>query len=127
MSVRIDRMVGLLLSGLAVCALALAPAPARGEEKESTLRGEVLDLACYLSGGMKGSEHASCARACAQGGQPMGLLADDGKVYTLIASHNNMKPYQDARDLAGAHVEIKGTVYKQGALAGIEVHAIAAK
>ena len=48
-------------------------------------------------------------------------------LYTLIAGHNDMKPYQDARDLAGAHVEIKGKVYKQGALAGIEVHAIAAK
>lgn len=127
MSGKSRRLIGLLLSGLAVSALALAPVLLLAEEKEKTLHGEVLDLACYLSSGAKGSDHASCAKSCAQGGQPMGLLADDGKVYTLFADHGNMKPYQDARDLAGAKVEIKGKIFKQGALAGIEVQSVTAK
>ena len=127
MSSRVRGMIGLSLSVLAVFALTFVPTLVRAEEKEKTIKGEVLDLACYLSQGAKGADHASCARSCAKGGQPMGLLSDDGKVYTLIANHDNMKPFEDAKGLAGAHVEVKGKVYKQGALEGIEVLAIAAK
>ena len=125
MSARVRTIFGLSLSGLAVFALTFVPTLVRAEEK--TIKGEVLDLACYLSQGAKGADHASCARSCAKGGQPIGLLSDDGKVYTLIANHDTMKPFEDAKGLAGAHVEVKGKVYKQGALEGIEVLAIAAK
>jgi hypothetical protein len=110
-----------------VAALAFAFLPTLALAQEKTMTGEVLDLACYIGQGAKGKDHASCARACAKGGQPMGLLTDDGKVYTLVGNHDNMKPYESARDLAGAHVEIKGKVHTQGGLEAIEVLSIAAK
>ena len=110
-----------------VAALAFAFLPTISMAQEKTMTGEVLDLACYIAQGAKGKDHASCARACAKGGQPIGLLSDDGKVYTLIGSHDNMKPYESAKDLAGTHVEIKGKVHAQGSLAAIEVLSITAK
>ena len=64
-----------LLLGLA---LLLAVVPAQAEEV--TFTGEVLDLACYVGRGAKGADHAGCAKSCVKGGQPMGLLTEDGKV-----------------------------------------------
>ncbi len=31
---------------------------------EGTWTGEVLDLACYINNGAKGSDHAGCAKSC---------------------------------------------------------------
>ena len=106
---------------------AAAPAAFGAGDKDKTITGEVLDHACYIMHGAKGKGHADCAKACAKGGQPMGLLADDGKVYLLVAAHDNMKPYEEAKDLAGALVEVKGEVGQKGELQAIEVHAIKAK
>lgn len=108
-------------------AIASALFPAVWCAQEKTITGEVLDLACYLTQGAKGPDHASCAKACAKGGQPMGLLGSDGKVYVLVASHDNGKPYDAAKDLAGTKVEVKGNVSKQGSLEAIEVLSITAK
>ncbi len=56
----------------------------------------------------------------------MGLLGDDGRIYLLIANHDSSKPFDDAKDLAGARVEIKGSLSKQGSLEAIEVLSVAA-
>jgi hypothetical protein len=52
--------------------------------------GEVIDTWCYLSGVMGGPEavvgtaHHTCAVWCAAGGIPVGVLAEDGTVYTVV-------------------------------------------
>ena len=61
-----------------------------GEHEEMlTVRGEILDMACYIAHGAKGDDHAGCAKRCVKGGQPMGLLAEDGTVYLLYAGHKD--------------------------------------
>lgn len=117
-----------LAAVLAGALLGFAVAPAAWcAVQEKTITGEVLDMACFLTKGAKGPDHAGCAKGCAKGGQPMGLLASDGKVYLLLASHDNGKPYEDAKDLAGSKVEVKGNVSKQGGIEAIEVLSITAK
>ncbi len=67
-----------------------------------TVKGRIVDQSCYTKD-MKnnaGNDHkmpadvAGCAVACAKKGNPMALLTDDGKVYTLtggLAADMNAK------------------------------------
>src|ERR1700685_3763010 len=71
-----------------------------------TVKGEVLDMACYLDPGAHGEKHAECAAKCIRSGLPVGLKTEDGKVYLLIGEH---KPLNDQlADLAGKTVSIRG-------------------
>lgn len=59
----------------------------KGQPK--TVVGEVIDLSCYLQVGKHGDKHRDCAQKCAKAGEPIGLLAEDGTIYTLIAEEHN--------------------------------------
>ena len=72
------------------------------------MKGEVLDLTCYVSKGSTGERHKTCAKMCAKKGLPLGVKTDDGKVYVLIEDHDDPDPYAAVKDLAGEHAEITG-------------------
>ncbi|HXI02606.1 MAG TPA: hypothetical protein VNI57_05460 [Candidatus Saccharimonadales bacterium] len=93
---------------------------------DTMVKGEILDMACYLGHGAKGADHAGCALKCLKSGQPMGLLADDGTVYLLTASHGDPAAFNQAKDLAGKKVEITGAESEMSGIKGIEVHAVKA-
>ena len=59
------------------------PPPVDGGE-EVTLTGEVVGLFCYTRGGFSGLGHKTCSRKCAEGGNPIALLDEQGEVYTLM-------------------------------------------
>jgi type 1 fimbria pilin len=98
---------------------------AEGGEKV-TLQGEILDMACYVSRGATGAEHAKCAKACVKGGQPMGILAKDGTVYLLYASHEDGSAFNETKEFAGAQVELTGMVASKSGIKGIEVQSVKA-
>src|SRR5713101_3148187 len=79
-----------------------------GISPDITLRGEIVDLACYIGHGAKGPEHQKCAAKCAELGQPLGLLSTDGKLYILVADHQDPSALLRARKLAGEQVEMSG-------------------
>ncbi len=95
------------LIAFAMMAAAVMAAPV-AQAEEATWTGEVLDLACYVNQGAKGADHAGCAKSCVKGGQPMGLLAEDGTVVLLAANHSNGAPYEALKDLAGEMAEVTG-------------------
>ena len=97
------------------------------EKGAVTVTGEILDMACYISHGAKGADHAACAKRCVKGGQPMGLLAKDGKVYLLYADHGDASAFESAKNFAGETVTISGTKSVQGGMEGIEVHKVESK
>lgn len=101
-----------------------------GEEHEGdgafSVEGEIIDMACYVSHEAKGPDHASCAKRCVKGGQPMGLLADDGTVYVLYASHKDGSAFEAAKELAGTKVQISGKLSTMSGIKGIEVQAVEA-
>ena len=88
------------------------------------VRGEILDLACYLGHGATGEEHAPCALKCVKAGQPMGLMASDGKVYLLVASHHDATAFEQAKELAGKQVELSGTSMSRDGIQAVEVLAV---
>lgn len=83
------------------------------QAEEMTWSGEVLDLACYVAKGAKGADHADCAKACVKGGQPMGLLTEDGTVVLLAASHQDGAPYEALKDWAGSMVVVTGELVER--------------
>ncbi|MDE2291797.1 MAG: hypothetical protein KGL53_06915 [Elusimicrobia bacterium] len=86
-----------------------------------SVKGEVLDMACYMGHGEHGDKHAECAMACISGGAPAGLLTHDGKVFLLVADHAKEKPYKDVLALAGHMAEVSGTRVTRGGLTAIVV------
>ena len=84
-----------MLAGLTAAALLLtlgAPAFAKTE----TVKGELVDQACYMKDKVKnvGAAHQECAQTCAKKGQPVALVTDDGKIYEVtgdLAANMNAK------------------------------------
>ncbi len=105
--------------------LGLAASAMGGENaKPVTVKGEIIDLACYLDHGASGMKHQQCALACLKGGQPMGLLTSDGKVYVLLADHQNNKPFEEAKTMAAEQVEVTGPPAQRAGLNGITVEGV---
>jgi hypothetical protein len=88
------------------------------------MKGEVLDLACYIGHGAKGLKHQQCALDCLKAGQPMGLLTADGKVYLLLADHQNNKPFEETKSYAAQQVEITGPAYSRDGINAISVESV---
>ena len=101
----------LLVAGLAV---------ASGDREESWT-GEIVDLACYVAQGAKGADHAGCAKACVKGGQPMGLLTDDGTLVLLAADHKDGQPFEAAKELAGQRAEVTGSLAEKDGMKMVTV------
>ena len=93
-------------------------------DKDITVKGEIVDLACYLDHGATGMKHQQCALTCLKGGQPMGLLAADGKVYLLLADHQDAKPFDEAKTYAALQVEITGPLAEKAGVTGLTVEKV---
>jgi hypothetical protein len=108
------------LTLVAVNALA-AGQPAKAAAKTVSLKGEVVDLGCYLGHGARGADHKSCATKCIANGMPFGLLTADGKLYLLTMNHDNPDPYNKCKDLAAETVVVSGPVMQRNGLMAVDV------
>ena len=83
-----------------------------------TVKGEVIDLWCYLEGGDHAAEHKTCAVDCAKAGNPIGIVTDVGEIYVIMG----MEDHQPGRDILlekmAEVVTVAGTLVKKG---GIQV------
>jgi hypothetical protein len=98
-----------------VTALAFATRGVRAAEEHehdaggvTTVKGEVLDMACYLDHGASGAKHAECAKTCIESGLPVGIKGDDGKTYLIIGEHAPLNKTLAA--YAGKTITVKGKV-----------------
>ena len=116
----------LLLAVLTMVTLLALPAGAAKTKKEKidSVKGEVVDLACYLADkNKKGEAHAACARECMNAGNPVGILTSDGKLY--LALGKDMKPVNDQLvPYAAKQVRVKGKKCVRGNMAAIIVESI---
>ncbi len=71
-----------------------------------TVKGEVLDMACYIDHGAHGEKHAQCAATCIESGLPVGIKGDDGKTYLLIGEHKPLN--KTLAEYAGKTITVKG-------------------
>ena len=94
--------IGFTLAFVVALALSFAPIHAADDApKDVTLKGEPVDITCYL-GGKSGPSHAGCATACANKGNPIGLVVEDGdkKVMYLVLGDGG----KAAKDLLASHM-----------------------
>lgn len=90
-----------------------------GENKqEVTVKGEVLDMACYIDHNATGEKHADCAKKCITMGLPVGLKADDGKTYLLIGEHKPLN--SELAEYAGKSITVKGKLSSRDGINMIE-------
>jgi hypothetical protein len=87
------------------------------------VKGEVLDMTCYIAYNLSGPEHASCARDCIRSGLPVGIKAEDGKVYLLTGKAG--KPVNaELADYAAKVVTIRGKESIRNGFAQLQVEEI---
>ena len=90
-----------------------------GENKENvTVKGEVLDMACYLDHNATGEKHIDCAKKCINSGLPVGIKGEDGKTYLLIGEHKPMN--SELAQYAGKSITVKGKLSSRDGINMIE-------
>ena len=71
---------------LALLIVAGVAMPADAAARRARVTGEVIDSWCQITGIMYalGTAHHLCALWCAAGGIPVGIRADDGRIYVIL-------------------------------------------
>src|SRR5512141_883190 len=99
------------------CLCGAVVSPVRAADVK-TVKGEVVDLMCYLDHGAKGEQHASCAKKCIESGGPVGLLTADNQLYLVIGEHAPMN--SKLAPLAAKTITVKGTVVERNGMKMIQ-------
>ncbi len=84
---------------------------------EVTIKGEVIDLVCYMlnKDGGRGPDHKECALRCAKNGVPLGLLEDGtGRVYYTVKMKNKNNANDMMLSFVAEKVLIKGKIAERG-------------
>jgi hypothetical protein len=81
------------------------------------IKGEVIDLWCYLEGADHGAEHKDCGVACAKAGNPTGPLTE-GKIHVMTGIQNHQPGRDLLIDKMAETVTVEGTLVKKG---GVQV------
>ena len=103
--------------------------PARTAETKTatTVRGEVVDVSCYLAHGDKGmsESHRGCAEACAKAGGPLGILTKEKKLYvSVLPDDHGAGPNAKLMEHIGRQIEATGIVRVKGGVNGIMVSTV---
>ncbi len=121
LKIRMPKIAGsLLVGGLTVMSMS-----AFGQSAK-TLKGEVLDMSCYMGHGAKGKGHQQCAQMCLDKGLPAGLLTSDGNVYLLVEDHDKAKAYEKAIKHAADNIQVTGKVINKNGVQALVVEEVKA-
>jgi hypothetical protein len=112
-----------LVATLMTFVLSLAMSAA---EQTATVHGYVLDSACAFTKNLDKPVSRGCALACAKGGSPLVVLADDGNIYWPISSATPAAS-QNPKLLkfAGERVTATGKVFQRGGSRAMVIEKIA--
>ncbi len=92
---------------------------------EIELRGEVVEVGCYLRDGSRGEAHKPCALTCLKNGGQLGIVEDGtGVLYPLAGAQPATDPSAAAREQIAAHVAARGRVYERAGSRVLVVEAL---
>lgn len=111
-----------VLPALMLLGVLIAHAEPKGEAVK--VKGEVVDLWCYLEGGDHGAEHKQCPIACAKAGNPIGLVTEKGDVYVMMGVKDHQPGREVLIDKMADTVTVEGTLVKKGGTQVIYVSAV---
>jgi hypothetical protein len=117
-----STLVTVAVVALLVGGTGFSSAQPKGER--ATIKGEVVDLWCYLEGGDRGPAKKDCATTCAKAGNPIGVLDAKGNLYVTAG----LKDHQPAQtllvDKMSQEVTVSGTLVRKGGVPMIYVDAV---
>lgn len=114
-------MIFAVLASVACLSLGVAFADMEhGAAKATSVRGELVDMGCYLGHTAKGEKHTECAAKCIAGGMPMGVLTSTGQLYLLTMDHANPDAYNKAKEMAGKQVKVSGPSHMKNGIHSID-------
>ena len=99
--------------------------PVKFSNRTSVIKGEVIDLNCYLEDGAKatGDSHQDCALMCAKAGAPLAILTSDGEIYIPVVGMGK-NPNDKLMDFVAQQVEVTGKLLQQGTQKGIKIESV---
>ena len=110
----------LYVFGAAGGLLALLAGAAKAEDV--TIKGEVVDTACFLHYSKTGAAHKACAEACLKAGQDMGIYDEENDtLYVLLESKPGTDPNELIKNYVAKKVEVVGTVAEKAKVQGLVV------
>lgn len=87
-----------------------------------SIKGEVVDLACYLGMGKSGKSHEQCALKCAKMGIPFGIKTDDDGIYVVLFGNKKAKAeYDKIGNQGGKTITVKGHIVEKEGVKAILV------
>jgi len=97
-----------------------------GKNADKTVTGEILDMKCFMTNGDRGEGHKDCAAMCIKGGQPMGIIDADNKVYLLLEG-KNAAAFEEAKKHAGETITATGALSEKSGVQALIVSEVKAK
>src|SRR2546426_7746446 len=88
------------------------------------VKGEVVDLWCFLEGGDRGADHKQCAISCAKAGNPIGLVTEKDDVYVLMGIKDHQPGKEVLLEKMAETVTVEGTLVKKGGVQVIYVSGV---
>lgn len=108
------RILGVAAMVTAVLVTSATTALGQAKKPTVTVKGEVVDLWCYLDDGSRGAAHKECATTCAKAGNPIGIVDAKGNIYVAMGI-NDHQPGRDVLiDRMAQTVTATGTLVRKG-------------
>lgn len=114
---RMPLGIAMLLAG----SLAVFAQP-KGERV--TVKGEVVDMWCYLEGGDRGAAKKACATECVKAGNPIGILDTKGNLYVAAGLADHQPAQTLLIDKLSTDVTVTGTVVRKGGVQMLYVDSV---
>lgn len=118
------KIMGFVAVSAIALALTVQTAVGQPKGKEVTVKGEVIDLWCYLEGGDHGAAHKECAITCAKAGNPIGILDEKGNIYVAMGIKDHQPGREVLLDKMAETVMVTGTLVKKGGTQAIYVKSV---
>jgi hypothetical protein len=109
---------------LAACAAFVAASVPLAAGDAKTLKGEVVDQACYTKDkGNVGEKHKDCGLTCLKKGSKLAFVTPDGQVFTIVGDYTENKNAKLA-DLFAMPVEATGEVSEKDGAKELKITAL---
>ncbi len=92
----------------------------------TTIKGTVVDVACFVGHDSTGEKHASCAEACARAGNPLAIYDAKTKSLYLPVAMDHKNPNTKLMPFIEKTVTVKGKVMAKAGLKGIAIESVEA-
>lgn len=113
-----------LLMGMAAVLVIVVAGLAQPKGPTVTVKGEVVDLWCYLEDGAHGAKHQKCGITCVKLGNPIGIVDADGNVYVAAGLEHHQSGQAVLLDKMSEEVTVTGILVKKGGTQMIYVKSV---